>query len=53
MTLTNEVRFENCEARYVDGHMQIKLQFNFIELSPKKVLSHLSQNITLTSSLRF
>ena len=46
MTLINEVRVENYQARYVDGHMQIKLKLNFIELSLKKVLfSHIYHRI--------
>ena len=55
MTLINEVRIKNYEARYVGGHMQINLQFNFIEICRKKVLlSHIFRGmLTLTLSLRF
>ena len=54
MTLINEVRLENYE-RYVDGHIQIKLKLNFIEIWRKKVLlSHIFRGmLTLTSNLRF
>ena len=55
MTLINEVRIKNYEARYVDRHMQIKLQLNFIEIWRKQVLlSHSFRGmLTLTSSLPF
>ena len=55
MTLTNEVRVENYKARYVDGHMQINLQFNFIEICRKKVLfeSHFSRNANINFKSTF
>ena len=55
MTLINEVRVEKYEARYVGGHMQIKLNFKLTEMSPKKVLlSRIYRRmLTVSSSLRF